>query len=252
MKALVLDFDGVISDSARESFAVSVGSYLDVRPDSSLAGRDRDELYVEFVESMPLGNRAEDYGTTLIALESGHPLPDQQSYDAFRRAQDPAWLDRYHRRFYEFRTELAQTDPDGWRGMMQAYAPFIEVLRRRFGDASYAIATSKDRASVDLLLRDYGIEDLFPPRLIMDKEVGKTKTRHLERLHDELRVGFSEMTFVDDKVNHLDAVAPLGVRCALAGWGYNGLREHELASDRGYLVCRLEAVEQQLFGNAAS
>ena len=53
--------------------------------------------------------------------------------------------------------------------------------------------------------------------------------------------------FVDDKVNHLDAVAPLGVRCALAAWGYNGPREHLLAGEREYLVCRLEDVEARLF-----
>ena len=57
------------------------------------------------------------------------------------------------------------------------------------------------------------------------------------------------MTFVDDKVNHLDAVASLGVRCALAAWGYNGRREHELAAERGYLVCDLDNVEEKLFEN---
>ncbi len=63
------------------------------------------------------------------------------------------------------------------------------------------------------------------------------------------RIPFSEMTFVDDKVNHLDAVAPLGVRRALAGWGYNGAREHELAEQRGYVVCSLENAERRLFGD---
>jgi phosphoglycolate phosphatase-like HAD superfamily hydrolase len=58
---------------------------------------------------------------------------------------------------------------------------------------------------------------------------------------------FAEITFVDDKVNHLDAVAPLGVRCALAAWGYNGPREHRLAQGRGHLVCHLEDLETQLF-----
>jgi hypothetical protein len=56
------------------------------------------------------------------------------------------------------------------------------------------------------------------------------------------------MTFVDDKVNHLDAVAPLGVRCALASWGFNGPREHELARKRGYAVLSLEGLDGTLFG----
>ena len=56
------------------------------------------------------------------------------------------------------------------------------------------------------------------------------------------------MFFIDDKVNHLDAVAELGVRCGLAAWGYNGAREAQLAHSRGYLVCSLEEIEAQLFG----
>ena len=43
------------------------------------------------------------------------------------------------------------------------------------------------------------------------------------------RIPDSEMTFVDDKLNHLDDVAPLGIRCALAAWGFNGPREIEQA-----------------------
>jgi hypothetical protein len=42
-------------------------------------------------------------------------------------------------------------------------------------------------------------------------------------------------------------VAGLGVRCALAAWGYNGPREHRLARAHGHLVCTLERVEAQLF-----
>ena len=62
-----------------------------------------------------------------------------------------------------------------------------------------------------------------------------------------LGVAPAEITFIDDKVNHLDAVSELGVRCALAAWGYNGARERELARERGYLVCTLGDVEATLF-----
>ena len=251
MKALALDFDGVISDSVRESFAVAMGTYLDLQSGSSLGQRDRDERYREFLELMPLGNRAEDYGTTMLALDSRRSLPDQETYDAFRGAQDRQWLERYHRRFYEVRAEMARTDPVGWRGLMRPYDSFLRILRRRAGDTKYAIATAKDRRSVDLLLREYGIDDLFSAELIMDKESGEKKTGHLRQLRELLKLDFPEITFVDDKVNHLDTVAPLGVRCALAAWGYNDRREHELAADRGYLVCRLDDVEQQLFGTTA-
>jgi phosphoglycolate phosphatase-like HAD superfamily hydrolase len=112
-----------------------------------------------------------------------------------------------------------------------------------------AIATAKDARTVDALMRDYGIAALFPPDRVLDKEAGVHKDAHLRRLHEASGIAYSEMVFVDDKVNHLDRVAELGVQCALAAWGYNGEREVELAHQRGYRVCTLADFEEQLFNS---
>ncbi len=250
MKALVLDFDGVISDSAPEAFQVALETYRDLGPETALSGQDRDALYAAFVEMMPLGNRAEDFGVELRALEAGRALPDQAAYDAFKAAQPADWLRAFHRRFYKVRDAWARRDPAGWQAGMRPYADFVALLRARAGDAELAIATAKDRRSVRRLLEIYGIDDLFAEDRVLDKEAGVSKAAHLEQLRERLDLSFDAMTFVDDKVNHLDGVAPLGVRCALAAWGYNGAREHRLARERGYLVCHLEDVEQRLFGYA--
>jgi phosphoglycolate phosphatase-like HAD superfamily hydrolase len=143
---------------------------------------------------------------------------------------------------------MAAADPEGWRGLMRPFSPFLDLLRRRARrGVTYAIATAKDGASVEILLRDYGIDDLIPVDLVVDHGAGPRKSAHLERLREKLDLDPGAMTFIDDKVNHLDTVAPLGVRCALAAWGYNGARERELATERGYLVCDLEDAERKLF-----
>ena len=248
MKLLVLDFDGVIADSGPEAFAVARRTYLEQRPDSPLRGRDEDALYADFVAIMPLGNRAEDFAVALAAIEAGVALPDQAAYDAFHAAQDPRWLRAFHERFYEVRTAFSRSDPAGWLALLPPYPRFLDLLRRRAGACRYAIATAKDRRSVRVLLREYGVADLFPDDLVLDKEAGVTKVAHHEHLARQCGVAYPEMTFVDDKVNHLDAVATLGVRCALSAWGYNGPREHDLDHVRGHRVCRLDDVETQLFG----
>jgi phosphoglycolate phosphatase-like HAD superfamily hydrolase len=248
MQALVMDFDGVVSDSVRESFSVALRAYFDLCPESPLGARDAGSLYPPFLEAMPLGNRAEDYGTVIAAIESGVELTDQSDYDAYRSTREAGWLERYQRRFYEVRAAMVENDPEGWRALMRPYDPFLEILHRRAGTVTYAIATSKDRRSVEALMQAYGIADLVPAERILDKETGTRKSVHLSRLRDGLGLDYPAMTFIDDKVNHLDAVAPLGVRCALASWGYNGPREHDLAAGRGYLVCTLEDAERVLFG----
>jgi phosphoglycolate phosphatase-like HAD superfamily hydrolase len=263
MRALALDFDGVISDSAPESFAVALRTYAAFRPRGALAheaaahaGSGAPTLervrasssYAAFLELMPLGNRAEDYGVVLAAIEAERPIPDQVAYDAWRGECEPAWLEAFHRRFYAERDALSERDPEGWRALMAPYAPILELLRRRAGEVSLAIATSKDRRSVDALLRLYGIDDLFPSERVLDKETGVSKRAHLTRLAQQLALAYPEIAFLDDKLNHLDRVAGLGVRCGLAAWGYNGAREIQLARRRGYLVCTLADVERQLFG----
>lgn len=248
MKALVLDCDGVILDSARESFAVARCAYRDLTPDSKLDERDEEALRERFVKSMPLGNRAEDFGVVMRALDTEVELADQQAYDRFRDSFDADWLANYHTRFYEVRHALAAASPDSWLRLMQPYGPIVQILRAREGQVAYALATAKDRRSVEQIFAFHGLDTLFPAHLILDKETGANKQRHLERLHDLLDLPFEEMTFVDDKVNHLDSVAALGVRCALAAWGYNGPREYALASERGFLVCNLDDAETMLFG----
>jgi phosphoglycolate phosphatase-like HAD superfamily hydrolase len=263
VKALALDFDGVISDSAPEAFAVALRAFVDLRAATPL----REELeavwdagtpalerirarpaYAVFLETMPLGNRAEDFGVELLLLEQGARVVDQAAYDAFRAGVPAAFLDGFHRRFYQVRETFSRDDPQGWRALLSPYPEFVSLLRRRAGDALLAIATAKDRRSVRLLLRDYGIADLFPEACVLDKDVGVSKTAHLRRLHELVGVPFAEITFIDDKVNHLDAASELGVRCALSAWGYNGERERRLARERGYLVCTLVDAERRLFG----
>jgi phosphoglycolate phosphatase-like HAD superfamily hydrolase len=248
MKVLTLDFDGVLVNSVRELFLVALQSYLQENPTSALVHRKARDLYGPFLALMPLGNRAEDFGVLMAALDGGKVFEDQEDYDRFRMKQNPAWLDRYHARFYRVRETMATKDPAAWLELMQPYKSFMEVLCRRQGQATYAIATAKDRTSVDILLSDYGIADLFEDRLIMDKETGSSKAAHVQRLLELLGTDPGEMTFIDDKVNHLDSVAPLGARCALATWGYNGAREHELAIRRGYEMLTLDNVEAKLFG----
>lgn len=206
-------------------------------------------VYRDFLALMPLGNRAEDFGVVLQILDAGEWVEDQSAYDARRAAMPAAFAQAFHERFYRERAVLREADPEAWARLLGPYPPIVDLIRRRARDARLCIATAKDRPSVELLLELYGIADLFPPEHVVDKEHGATKRAHLGALRDRLRVDFPEITFVDDKLNHLEDVASLGVRCALAAWGYNGERERRLARRAGHLVCSLADVEQKLFGD---
>lgn len=247
MRALALDFDGVICDSAREAFVVAVRSYAKTWSPSFQRNELDESLFAEFVALMPLGNRAEDYAVALSAIERGRELADQAAYDAYRAELDPAALRVFHKRFYRERHAWSARDPAGWHARMRAYPGVCELLRRRAGDVRLAIATAKDRRSVRLLLESYGIAELFPEGAIHDKETGVSKREHVRAIAEAAGIAPSEVSFVDDKLNHLEDVAGLGARCVLAAWGYNGERERRAAAARGYLVCTLGDFEARVF-----
>jgi len=249
MRVLALDFDGVLCDSAREAFVVALRTYRRVLS-RELAGDERDEaLFRAFVELIPLGNRAEDYAIALAAIERGRALADQAAYDAFRGELDPAALRAFHKQFYRERAAWLEADPEDWHAHMRAYPGVCELLRRRAGDAALAIATAKDRRSVRELLARYGIADLFPEQAVLDKETAVSKREHISQIAGRTGAPASEITFVDDKVNHLEDVAPSGARCVLATWGYNGPREQKIAKDKGFLICDLNNFEARVFSH---
>lgn len=261
MKALALDFDGVIADSSREAFVVALRAYVALRPGAPLGSAlealeaalpggasavEGHELYPGFMALMPLGNRAEDFGAALEAVSRRIEVGDQAAYDEFFATLDRAWLDAFHARFYEERARFASADGALWRSLQPPYRQVADLLPRLRGGVALAVATAKDRRSVEALLQEYGLAGVFAPEAILDKETGVTKAAHLERLRDVLGVPFADTTFVDDKVRHLDDVAGLGVRCVLAAWGYNGERERLLAARRGYVVADLDDIERTL------
>ncbi|MGD8440910.1 MAG: HAD family hydrolase [Holophagae bacterium] len=262
MKVLALDFDGVVCDSLREVLATALATYEVMVPDSPLTGALRarhgsgrwhtfdlanDPVRQPFEAMMPLGNRAEDFGVSLVAIDRGAEIADQDDYDTFSATLEPGWADDFHREFYDQRSRARTADPDGWVALHAPYPEFLELLRRRAADTRLALATAKDRDSACRLLDHLGIGDLFTPDLVLDKEAGRSKTAHLQAVRDRTGVDLTDLTFVDDKVNHLERVAPLGVRCVLAGWGFNSEREHRRAHELGFAVANIADAESVLF-----
>jgi phosphoglycolate phosphatase-like HAD superfamily hydrolase len=218
--------------------------------DDALGGGDgfrSDALYATFTELLPLGNRAEDFGVSLKAVENDLEISDQEQYDAFFGSIDSDWLASFHREFYDARSRLRKADTEAWLGLHLPYPDLAALLRGHRGRTKPAVATAKDARSVQLLLEHLGYEGVFDPELILDKETGVEKTHHLRALRERTGSDFNNITFVDDKVNHLVKVATLGVRPVLAGWGFNTPREHARARDLGYAVATLDDAETVLF-----
>jgi phosphoglycolate phosphatase-like HAD superfamily hydrolase len=255
MVFLALDFDGVVSNSARECFVTGLRTYIELAPSSDLSEHpiscaqrpeqhdfSTDPLFAGLMDLLPLGNRAEDFGVAFSILDDDAPVATQEAYNEYAATLDQRWLETYHQRFYAQRNALRHNDLEGWLSLSQPYPEMVELIDR-YGHVPMALATAKDATTVRLLLERYGIRRVFSNERILDKETGVTKTSHLHQIHVAHRVPFADITFVDDKVNHLEAVSKLGVQCALAGWGFNTDREHRKARELGFAVVPLNQAE---------
>lgn len=253
---IAFDFDGVISDSVHDSFVTALNAYLAFVPGNRLplaspiepAGRifqyEQEEpgLFAQFLSLLPMGNRAEDYYVILRAVEQAcvDKISSQDDFESFRNAIDSGTREAFHTFFYRHRIERQDADPEAWARLLPAFPGIPETIRELSRRFILAIATAKDRRSVELQLKHYGLTDCFAPENILDKDVSASKRGHLVRLHERLGTPYPDIHFIDDKVLHLLDVSGLGVTCYLSMWGYNSAREHDIAREKGFTLLDLD------------
>jgi phosphoglycolate phosphatase-like HAD superfamily hydrolase len=253
---LVLDFDGVISDSLHDSYVTSLNVYLLAEKTHSLPltapldppdrifdfEKEQPHVFGEFKRLIPMGNRAEDYFVIWRLIGSG-TTEDVRSQSDFNRIKERIpreVLDAYGRDFYSVRRERQENNPDEWSSLSPVFEGIPAAFHSLSARYDLAIATSKDIRSITLLLKRYGITSFFKPEFILDKDFSYSKKDHLLYFHEKFGIPLDRMHFIDDKVLHLLAVKDLGVKGYLALWGYNTPHEHEMASKAGFRLLNLE------------
>jgi len=250
---LALDFDGVLCDSLLESYLITwrlaggfdPGLAPDEGPLPTMENihdfrRQNLEHWSSFEALVPFCNRAEDYLLAHRAVCEKRGIETREQFIDFAGNQSRDELDRFHEAFYAERYRLAGQDRKRWLSLNSAYpsvAGTLSVLAEKF---TLAVATSKDRESVRLLLQSWGLDGLFQPQAVLDKSAGASKRAHLNVLREMYGCSFGRITFIDDKVAHLIDCLQLGIRAYLAAWGYNGAAEHEQARRHSIPILELD------------
>lgn len=254
-RVFAFDFDGVISESLLEAYLITWRISGQFRPELAPpceppdtgtihSFRDTHRSHWEaFSAIVPFGNRCEDYLVIQAAVREGRGIRSQREFNEYRQ-NFREYLQPFHEEFYRERYEMAERDNKRWLALNAPYPGVVEALRELSGRFELAVATSKDGRSVDCLLDAYGVYGLFRPGTVLDKSMGESKRAHLSRLREFFGCGFERIFFIDDKVNHLIDCHGLGVRCFLAGWGYNGEEEHREAGKNGFPVISPEELKE--------
>lgn len=254
-KILVFDFDGVIANSIHESFMTAINTYIQIVPDHSLPISDpltsdcvfefekaHDDIFQKYLQAMPLGSRAEEYFVVFQLIEKNDfdQIINQSHFSHYKMTLPEEKRNNYDRRFYENRAALQKKDPLAWAKLIPPFKGVVEAIPALSDRFTLCIATSKDRASINILLQNYGLREYFSPGNILDKDFADSKREHLVRFHEDHHVPYSNIYFIDDKVNHLQSVKNLGVHTYLALWGFNDEREYETAREEGFILLALD------------
>lgn len=254
-KILALDFDGVLCNSLHDTVMTALNTYLQCNTKHNLPLQKpltsetvidfknrNSEFMKKFTHLMPLGNFAKDYYVILEIINKNKydNICSQKDFNNFRESLNDQKIKTYNNLFYRYRHSLQQNDPEAWADLLPAFPGIPHAIRKLSKNFLPAVATSKDNNSVNILLKKYGIDDLFASDNILDKDFARTKREHMikfKKLHD---LDFTDIHFIDDKISHLLQVKKLKVNTYLATWGFNTEREHKIAEEKGINLLALK------------
>jgi phosphoglycolate phosphatase-like HAD superfamily hydrolase len=221
---LVLDFDGVLCDSARETAvsawragreffpewsspdpsAAAIEAFLAVRPVLE-TGFQSILLMRRIVDGVPVGQIRAEGAPAAEALMAELGLEKAALVRAFGAARDQ-WI---------------QADLPDWLSRHGFFPGTLDRLREHLATGTPVfIATTKQERFVEALLAGQGLD--FPPERIFGLDAKKKK----EQVLRELLAGFpgSQLHFVEDRIDTLRRVQGCpelaAVRLYYADWGY--------------------------------
>ncbi len=230
MPTIVLDFDGVICDSARET-AVS----------GWRAGRT---IWPEWAEPDPPAEHVDRFVAVRPYLETGYQAPlmmkmvvDGCSEAVFRDRLEEICerlMVRYGLNraglvaaFGAVRDRWIASDPADWLARHSAFPGTVSALHDALEKHPVYISTTKQERFVLALLRAWGVE--FPAERLFGLDRGKTKCQVLAELQADGGGESRPVHFVEDRLETLRRVQSTAgleaVRLYYASWGY-GTADH--------------------------
>ena len=238
---IVLDFDGVICDSAPENAATAWRVCQFLWPKRFPAGQVPTEAIPRFCAVRPYMETG--YQAILMTRLMQENAPVEQyttsltEYQVRNLARLGLTKPELQQLFGAERDHWIATDLDGWLSYNRYYPGATEALRLLARTARIVILTTKERRFVQqLMLRegiDFATADIYGLHEIKNKET---------TLAQFVTSGeYSSVTFVEDRLATLQRMLPVPdlaeVRLAYATWGYTTPEQRAEATREPRIAC---------------
>ncbi len=215
-----MDFDGVISDSISECAVAGYNGYeiycgknvMIKKPEEMTSNRLN-----KFCAMRTYIRSGEDYVYLFQALNNDIIINSQKDFDKFQMK----YFDRsvsYYQAFYSARQTLISSNYENWIALNPLYSGMGDFLHSMY--KKIQIVSTKASGYIFKILKSNGIE--FNPKHIHEVgRAGSSKTDIIIRLMRNHHSSIQKTIFIDDHLDTLHKIKSTGVRCLLAGWGYN-------------------------------
>jgi len=213
-KLLFLDFDGVVCDSAPETFLSSwlafYRFYRRSEPELVLISR-----YLAYRRLRPFLRESEDNLVIQKLLDEGREPQSQEEFDAELKALGPGILARFKRLFEKARCYLLATDRRFWLSLCPLYPFFKEKASFIFQKKELFILSTKKREFIQEILSGSGVN--FDPARIL-YAAGQKKLKVIAEFLQAIPA--SKAIFLDDQLDHLKDNRDKRISVYLPRWGY--------------------------------
>jgi phosphoglycolate phosphatase-like HAD superfamily hydrolase len=211
---LVLDFDGVICDSADEGFVSSWIAYYHLyRHENPTAIPIRQRA--EYGRLRPFTRSGPDFPLVQEIIHTGVDVRDQAEFDAAASRAGVEKMRLFGELYYQARTDLLARDREFWLSINRLYPHVREAFGMIPPAAPVQILSTKKPQFIHEILAGAGIR--FPASRVHHAP-SHAKLPSVEALR--AAGGFTRAVFIDDQIDFLRKNGNPKITAYLASWGY--------------------------------
>jgi phosphoglycolate phosphatase-like HAD superfamily hydrolase len=213
---LLLDFDGVICDSALECYETSLEAYASVLKKQHKQIDVHPHRADAFYRLRPYIRNSEDYIVIQIIIDEGGEVGSQRDFDEVLARYSEEERRALSHIFYDVRSRRMKSEPSAWLESNPLYPHMKPGLARYASNRRLYILSTKRADFIDAIFSHNEIE--LAHSRILDCRKGETKLERASRLLD---AGAGDRAFlVDDQISHLESNLDQRITTCLPRWGY--------------------------------
>ncbi len=211
---LAFDFDGVIIDTAYESYLISARTYNEMTNKNAINKKNLEQYSKGRAFSL---NAQTNY--TLIKMIDENPKLDfsklsQAQFD--RNAVENKEVAKvFEEKFFQTRKEMSKTSE--WFKIQSPFEGIVSLLGKMSNEYPTYIVTTKARETVLALLKYHKIN--FPVEKVITKPHVETKEILLKEVAKKENTSIQQVVLIDDALKQLINAKENGAKTILAMWG---------------------------------